>query len=119
MQSCYVLADIQQLARQRQLIFANRRAQRNALELEWTIETMAAFVCGLNSRHFRGVRQRLSIFDGRSEVDCDKYKARFDEVAKVVTTNPRACEFFTELAIKPMHNGFTLLVVSIHLDSQS
>ena len=80
---------------------------------------MATFVCELNARHFRGVRQQLSIFDGRREIDCDKYKARFDEEAKVVTTNRQACEFFTELAIEPLPNGSTLLIVSIHLDSQS
>ena len=118
MASRYPLAEIQALARSGCVIFANRRAERNALELGWTMETVVALVCGLKARHHRGIRRELSIFNGRDTIDADKYVARFDEDALVVTVDRQCCEFFIELASKTLHSGVAVLVISLHLDMQ-
>jgi hypothetical protein len=115
----YSLADIQELARSGSILFANRRAERNATELDWTIQTVTSFICALNDRHHKGVRLNLSIFDGRDSIDADKYKARFNEETMSVTVDSRHCAYFVELALRKLHNGATVLVVSIHLDGQA
>ena len=76
MASRYPLADIQELARSGAILFANRRAERNATELDWTIQTLTAFICELKDRHHKGVRPGLSIFDGRDSIDADKVLTR-------------------------------------------
>lgn len=119
MTSRYPLSDIQELARSGSILFANRRAERNAIELDWTIQTITSFICALRDRHHKGVRLNLSIFDGRDSIDADKYKARFNEETMSVTADHRHCAYFVELALKTLHNGAAVLVVSIHLDTQA
>ena len=114
----YPLAEIHALARSGDIIFANQRAERNALELEWTMDKLVAFVCGLKAQHHKGIRPDLSIFNGRETVDADKYVARFNEETMAITIDHQCCAFFVELALKMFHNGAAVLVVSLHLDMQ-
>lgn len=118
MEPCYPLADLQALAQRGDFMFANQRAQKNARELDWTSERICAFICGLKSRHHRGVRSQLSIFNGRGAIDVDKYGARFDEETDRITIDHGCCEFFVELAIQTLPNGVVVLIVSFHLDGQ-
>jgi hypothetical protein len=118
MKTCYSLAEVQALAEAGQVLFANQRAERNVLELDWTNAMLAAFVCGLKSQHHRGMRAGLSIFDGRGVIDADKYRARFNEITSKVTVDVRCCEYFVELAVKSLPSGDTVLIVSFHLDGQ-
>ena len=82
------------------------------------MERLIAFVCGLRAWHHRGIRVDLSVFNGRDTVDADKYVARFNEETMAITANDRCCEFFVELALKTLHTGAAVLVVSFHLDMQ-
>lgn len=114
----YPLDELQALASNGALIFANQRAERNARNYGWTMAMLASFICELKARHHRGVRTALLVFDGRETIDADKYRARFDEDACRVTLSHDCCEFFLELAVKELPDGATVLVVSFHLDGQ-
>jgi hypothetical protein len=114
----YPLSEVQALACGGDIIFANKRAERNALELDWTMDKIVAFVSGLKARHHKGIRADLSIFNGRETIDADKYVARFNEETMSVTVDHRCCGFFVELALKTLQKGATVLIVSFHLDSQ-
>lgn len=118
MPPCYSLADLHALAAKADFLLANRRAERNALNLGWGVEQLKAFICGLKPEHHKGVRRNLSILDGRGSIDADKYCARFDEATLSVTRDRRCCEFFMELAIRQLADGQILLIISFHLDSQ-
>ena len=118
MRTYYPLVDLQRLAASGNVIFANRRAERNALTLGWTIDDIAAFVCSLQERHHRGKRPSCSIFDGRDVIDVDKYGARVNEETLRITLDRSCCEFFAELAMRSLSGSGTVLIVSFHLDGQ-
>jgi hypothetical protein len=109
---------LQGLAASGNVIFANRRAERNALTLGWTVGDIGAFVCGLQGQHHRGKRPNCSIFDGRDVIDVDKYGARVNEETLRITLDRSCCEFFVELAMRSIRGYGTVLIVSFHLDGQ-
>jgi len=114
----YLLDDLQTLAAQGRYLLANRRAERNALSLDWGDAQFKAFIAGLRSSHYKGMRRALSIYDGRATIDADKYCARFDEENLRMTPDRRCCEFFVELAIRQHGSEDALLIISFHLSSQ-
>jgi hypothetical protein len=110
--SRYVLSEIQDLVRNNGALVANRKAQTDLRELEWTPGTLRSFLLALQSRHFIKTYPDCSIMDGRHMCDADGYAMCFNEEAKC---EGGSLKFFTKVGIHKTPSGLITVVASIHL----
>lgn len=109
-QSFYALTFIQALVQQGHFTVANIRANHRLEDLGWDSNTLKDFILALNDSHFVAKYPQCSC--GNHSIDCDGYKMRFDEEARIEDRHD-GLELFIKLAVSKRSRT---LIVSFHTD---
>ncbi len=111
----YDLATIQGLARGRKLQFANRKASRDATNLDMSTEDIRRFILCLRPAHFYKSYPNLTCFDGMAKLNCDAYKMTFNG-KELYEDASEGDPIFAKLGIHHRGTDNIVAVVSFHLD---